>query len=60
MRAIDCRCGYHLDGADDDELFRLARDHVNRNHPEMRRTDQEIRERVAADAYDAQHVATSP
>jgi hypothetical protein len=43
---------HHLEGADDEELFRLARDHVDRDHPEMQRTDEQLRERVAADAYD--------
>jgi hypothetical protein len=52
MRAIDCPCGHRLEGADDEELFRLARDHVNIHHPEMERTDEQLRERVAADAYD--------
>ena len=28
MRAIDCPCGHRLEGADDGELFRLAREHV--------------------------------
>ena len=53
MRAIDCPCGHHLEGADDEELFRLARAHVDSDHPEMERTDDELRERVAADAYEA-------
>jgi predicted small metal-binding protein len=52
MRVIDCPCGHHLEGADDDELFRLAREHINRDHPEMQRTDEQIRERVVKDAYD--------
>jgi predicted small metal-binding protein len=39
MRAIDYPCGHHLEGADDDELFRLAREHIGREHPEMQRTD---------------------
>ena len=52
MRAIDCPCGHRLEGADDEELFRLAREHVDRDHPEMQRTDDELRGRVAADAYD--------
>lgn len=25
MRAIECPCGHHLEGGDDEELFRLAR-----------------------------------
>jgi hypothetical protein len=53
MRAIDCPCGHRLEGGDDEELFRLAREHVDRDHPEMQRTDEELRARVAADAYDA-------
>ena len=52
MKAIDCPCGYRLEGADDQELFRLAREHIERDHPEMQRTDGQLRERVAADAYD--------
>jgi hypothetical protein len=52
MGAIDCPCGHRLEGADDEELFRLAREHVDRDHPEMERSDEQLRERVAADAYD--------
>jgi predicted small metal-binding protein len=53
MRVIDCPCGHRLEGADDEELFRLAREHVESHHPEMERTDAQLRERVTADAYDA-------
>ena len=53
MRIIDCPCGHRLEGTDDEGLFRLARDHIDRDHPEMQRNDEQIRERVAADAYDA-------
>ena len=28
MRVIDCPCGHRLEGADDEELFRLAREHM--------------------------------
>ena len=52
MRAIDCPCGHRLEGADDEELFRLAREHVVNHHPEMQRSDEQLRERVAADAYE--------
>jgi hypothetical protein len=53
MRATDCPCGHHLEGADDAELFRLAREHVDRDHPEMQRSDDELRQRIGADAYDS-------
>jgi predicted small metal-binding protein len=52
MRAIECPCGHHLEGADDEELVRLARRHVEEHHPEMERSDEQLRARVAADAYD--------
>lgn len=52
MRAIDCPCGHRLQGEDDEELVRKAREHIDREHPEMERTDEELRARVAADAYD--------
>jgi predicted small metal-binding protein len=50
--AIDCPCGHRLEGADDDELLRQARDHVDRDHPKMERSDDELRQRIAADAYE--------
>lgn len=52
LRAIDCPCGHRLVGADDDELFDPAREHVLNHHPDMVRSDEQLRARVAADAYD--------
>jgi hypothetical protein len=57
MRAIDCPCGHRLEGADDAEPFRLAHEHIDRDHPEMQRTDEQIRQRVAADPYEVEAVA---
>jgi hypothetical protein len=37
---------------DDEELVRLAREHIAEHHPEMERNDEQLRARVAADAYD--------
>jgi predicted small metal-binding protein len=59
MRAINCPCGHRLEGQDDEELFRLAREHVDRDHPEMERSDDDLRERIAADAYDIESQATA-
>jgi hypothetical protein len=36
MRALDCDCGQHLEAADDQELFDKAKEHLIRDHPEMR------------------------
>lgn len=52
-RIIDCPCGHVLKGEDENELFRLARQHVDQDHPAMERTDGQIWERVRADARDA-------
>jgi predicted small metal-binding protein len=52
MRAIDCPCGHHFQADTDEELFGVRREHVDRRHPEMERIDAQIRDRVAADAYD--------
>lgn len=30
---ITCECGYVIQGADDDELVRAARAHIEANHP---------------------------
>jgi predicted small metal-binding protein len=57
MRAIDCPCGHHLEAADDAELPRLCREHIAEHHPDMQRSDEQIRERVTADAYEAGVVA---
>jgi hypothetical protein len=57
MRAVECPCGHQFEAADDYGLFRLCREHVDRDHPGMERTDEEIRDRIAADAYDVATVA---
>ena len=57
MRAIDCPCGHRFEADDDEELFRLCRDHIDRDHPGMTRSDQQVRARIAADAYDVAGVA---
>lgn len=52
MLAIDCPCGHRLEAADEEALFDAAREHVDRDHPELERTDDELRERVRADSYE--------
>lgn len=53
MRAIECPCGHHLEAENDEELVGLARQHVEEHHPDMDRSDEQLRARIAADAYDA-------
>jgi predicted small metal-binding protein len=52
MRALDCDCGQHLEAANDEELFVQAREHVDRDHPEMQLSDEHVRGIVAEGAYD--------
>jgi predicted small metal-binding protein len=52
MRALDCDCGRHLEAANDQKLFDKAKEHVNRDHPEMQLSDEQVREIVAEKAYD--------
>ena len=52
VRALDCECGQHPEAADDDDLFQQAREHVDRDHPEMELDDTQAREIVAQGAYD--------
>ena len=35
MLAVDCPRGHHFEAPREDELFRLCREHVDRDHPKM-------------------------
>jgi predicted small metal-binding protein len=52
-RTITCTCGHVLTGADDEELFRLGRQHANEAHADMNMSNERIREFIRADARDA-------
>jgi len=54
MRVIDCQCGKTLQAANDDDLAAAVRDHVARDHPGTEMSDDEVRELVSSQAYDAQ------
>ena len=45
-RIIDCPCGHQLRGANDEELFVAARQHVIAHHPGMERTDEQLRQMI--------------
>jgi predicted small metal-binding protein len=51
MRAMDCDCGHHLEAPDDEHLFERAREHVDRDHPEMQLSDEQVRGLVSEKAY---------
>jgi hypothetical protein len=54
MRVIDCECGKTLQAANDDDLADAVRDHMAEDHPDMDLSDDQVREMVSSQAYDAQ------
>jgi Protein of unknown function (DUF1059) len=53
MRVIDCQCGRTLQAANDDDLAQAVRQHVADDHPGMEMSEEEAREFVSAEAYEA-------
>lgn len=53
MQALDCECGGHLEAADQEELEGKVREHVERDHPEIKLGEEEIRELVSSRSYEA-------
>ncbi len=35
MRAVDCPCGKHVEGEDDDQLVKNVEAHIASDHPDM-------------------------
>jgi hypothetical protein len=53
MRVLDCECGKTLQAANDDDLADAVRNHIAEDHPDMDLSDDQVREMVSAQAYDA-------
>jgi Protein of unknown function (DUF1059) len=53
MRVIDCECGKTLQAANDEDLTRAVRAHIEEDHPDMDLSDAQVEEMVGAQAYDA-------
>ena len=54
MRVIDCDCGKTLQAANDDDLAESVRKHVAEDHPDMEMSDEDARQLVSSQAYDAE------
>lgn len=54
MRVIDCECGKTLQAANDEDLAEAVRDHAAEDHPDMEMSEDQAREMVASQAYDAE------
>ena len=53
MRVIDCQCGKTLQAANDDDLAEAVRSHAAEDHPDMEMSEDDARQLVASEAYDA-------
>jgi hypothetical protein len=53
MREVDCPCGITLTGADDQDLNRLAHEHVDQDHIGEGISDEFISNHIAQNARDA-------
>ena len=54
MRVIECNvCGECLSAANDDELIRVAAEHMSAHHPEVAGGSDEVRKLVVEQAYEA-------
>ena len=51
-RALDCFCGEYLEGDNDEELLNWTKAHIERQHPNMQLTDEQVRQIVEEGAYD--------
>jgi len=52
-RMLECPCGVVLTGADDEDLFRLGRQHADDHHRDEHISDDFVRQHVRANARDA-------
>ena len=53
MRVLDCQCGKTLQAANDEDLADAVRGHVAEDHPDMEMSEDDARQLVASEAYEA-------
>jgi predicted small metal-binding protein len=53
MRVLDCECGHTLQAANDEDLFKVARAHVDDVHKDTDMSDEQVRDLIADKAYSA-------
>jgi predicted small metal-binding protein len=56
--AMDCFCGVHLEGDDEEQLLNWTKAHMEKVHPQMQLTEEQIHQMVVDGAYDARAKAT--
>lgn len=53
MRVIDCQCGKTLQAANDEDLAEAVRRHAAEDHPDLEMSEDDARQLVASEAYEA-------
>lgn len=53
MRVIDCACGTTVKAENDEELVGQVREHLADAHDDTGKSDEDLRQFVSANAYDA-------
>jgi predicted small metal-binding protein len=53
MRVIDLDCGHTLQAANDEDLFKVAREHVDEQHGDSDLSDDQLRQLIGEQAYTA-------
>ena len=52
IKAVDCNyCDYHIEGADEEELFDQLQIHIEQAHPDLQLTDEQIGDLLATNSY---------
>ncbi len=53
MRAMECPLeGHHLEAENDEELFKVTREHADEVHPEQGFTDEQLRSIIEENVYE--------
>jgi predicted small metal-binding protein len=53
MRVIECECGDVVQAANDDDLLKEIRRHMEAHHPDTETSEEDLRGLVERKAYDA-------
>jgi predicted small metal-binding protein len=53
MQVIDLDCGHTLQAANDEDLFKVAREHVDGEHGDVELSDDQLRQLISEQAYTA-------
>jgi hypothetical protein len=54
LRTLECACGERLEAEDDEVLFELAREHMDREHSEKGIEGEHVRNLIEAKVHDAE------